>query len=125
MLQGKGLFRHGLRTNCLVHGVAKLSTLTSKFKVMILQSIGLFRHGLQVAAFLCDSSICTCRSRMGCDVFFHFFASTHFSCDLFVGRWGGHRLVAYGGFFPHLGCLRSNKLQFLYIQCLSFTKPSR
>ena len=94
------MFRHELRTNRLVHGVATLSTLTSKFKVMILQSIGLFRHGLQAAAFLYDSSLCTSRSRMGCDLFFHLFASTRFSRDLFVGRWGGHRLVAYGGFFP-------------------------
>ena len=79
--------------------MAKLSALGSEFNVTILQSIGLLRHGLQAAAFLYDSPICTCRSSMGCDVLLHLFASNRFSRDLFVGRWGGHRFVAYGGFF--------------------------
>ena len=67
---------------------------------MILQSIGLFSHGLQATAVLYDSSICTCRSSMGCDVLYIYLPVIAFrvSCLLAGGVATGLWLMA--GFSP-------------------------
>ena len=63
---------------------------------MILQSIGLFSHGLQATAVLYDSSICTCRSSMGCDVLYIYLPVIAFrvSCLLAGGVATGLWLMA-------------------------------